>query len=88
MLSLIVESAKGGCSVTELKELSEIPSDRLNKCIRLLVENEFVRPNDIVEEFITTERGVRFLNLRDEMKELAFSDRIVSSRIFMNKIKK
>jgi predicted transcriptional regulator len=84
LLSLIIEAAKGGCSVTELREVAEIPSDRLNKCIRLLVENEFVKPRDIVEEFVTTERGVSFLNLRNEMKELAVSGRIVSSRILIH----
>jgi predicted transcriptional regulator len=81
LLSLIIEAAKGRCSVADLRDLTEIPSDRLNKCIRLLVENELVQPLDFVDQIVTTERGISFLNLCDEINGLVVTDRMGSSRV-------
>jgi predicted transcriptional regulator len=63
------------CSVADLIDLTEIPSDRLDKCIRLLVENELVEPPDFVNEIVTTKRGISFLNFCDEINGLVVTDR-------------
>lgn len=86
IISEILRSAMGGSTRSKLMFESYIPFSRVNAYLVFLQENQMLRYNQKTQLYSTTENGIRFLQMHEEMSELFhlkqnFKEETISSLI-------
>ena len=70
IVSHILDSANGGATKTKIMYFAFLRYSQLNEYLSILIENNLLEYLDWTNKFKTTEKGLNFLNIHNEMGEL------------------
>ena len=66
----ILESANGGATKTKIMYKAFLSYNQLKECLTILIENNLLEYIDGTQTFKTTEKGLNFLKMHNEIGEL------------------
>jgi predicted transcriptional regulator len=66
----ILDAANGGTSKTKIMYSAFLSYNQLNEYLSILIENNLIEYLDGTQTFKTTEKGLFFLKMHNEMAEL------------------
>jgi predicted transcriptional regulator len=66
----ILDAANGGISKTKIMYFAFLSYNQLNEYLSLLIENNLIEYLDGTKTFRTTEKGLHFLKMNNEIKKL------------------
>ena len=66
----ILDAANGGASKTKIMYTAFLSYNQLKEYISMLIENNLIEYLDGVHKFKTTEKGLNFLKMHNEIGEL------------------
>ena len=66
----ILEAANGGISKTKIMYMAFLSYAQLKEYISILVDNNLIEYNDGTQTFKTTEKGLNYLKMHNEISEL------------------
>jgi predicted transcriptional regulator len=66
----ILDAANGGASKTKIMYTAFLSYNQLKEYISMLIENNLIEYLDGVRKFKTTEKGLNFLKMHNEIGEL------------------
>ena len=66
----ILEAANGGISKTKIMYTALLSYAQLKEYISILVDNNLIEYNDGTQTFKTTEKGLNYLKMHNEISEL------------------
>ena len=66
----ILEAANGGISKTKIMYTAFLSYAQLKEYISILVDNNLIEYNDGTQTFKTTEKGLNYLKMHNEISEL------------------
>ena len=66
----ILEAANGGVSKTKIMYTAFLSYGQLNEYLSILIENNLIEYLDGTQTFRTTEKGLNFLKMHNEISEL------------------
>ena len=70
IVSNILDAANGGASKTKIMYTAFLSYNQLKEYISMLIENNLIEYLDGVHKFKTTEKGLNFLKMHNEIGEL------------------
>ena len=70
LVSMILESANGGASQTKIMYSAFLSYNQLKDYLSVLIENNLIEYLEGTRTFKTTEKGLNFLKMHNEMAEL------------------
>jgi predicted transcriptional regulator len=70
IVSSILDAANGGTTKTKIMYYAFISYNQLNEYLSLLIENNLIEYLDGTQTFKTTEKGLYFLKMNNEIKKL------------------
>ena len=70
IVSNILEAANGGVTKTKIMYKAFLSYNQLKECIAILIENNLIEYLDGTHKFKTTEKGLNFLKMHNEIEEL------------------
>jgi predicted transcriptional regulator len=70
IVSMILDAANGGTTKTKIMYKAYLSYGQLKEYLSLLIENNLVEYRDGTQTFKTTEKGLRFLKMNNELGEL------------------
>jgi len=70
IVSNILDAANGGTTKTKIMYIAFLSYNQLNEYLSLLIENNLVEYLDGTKTFKTTEKGLFFLKVHNEIGEL------------------
>ena len=70
IVSMILESANGGATKTKMMYNAFLSYNQLREYLSVLVENNLIEYLEGTKTFKTTEKGLNFLKMHNEMAEL------------------
>ena len=68
--SIILDAANGGTTKTKIMYYAFLSYNQLNECLSILIENNLIDYLDGTKTFKTTEKGLNYLKLHNEICEL------------------
>jgi predicted transcriptional regulator len=66
----ILDAANGGETKTKIMYFAFLSYNQLNEYLSILIENNLVEYLDGTKTFKTTEKGVNYLNIHNEIRKL------------------
>ena len=69
-MSNILDAAKGGITKTKIMYFAFLSYNQLNEYLSLLIENTLIEYLEGVNKYKTTEKGLFFLKMHNELEEL------------------
>ena len=70
IVSMILEAANGGATKTKIMYNAFLSYNQLKDYLSVLIENNLIEYLDGTREFKTTEKGLNFLKMNNEIGEL------------------
>ena len=70
IVSMILESANGGATKTKIMYVAFLSYNQLKEYLSVLIENNLIEYLEGTKTFKTTEKGLNFLKMHNEMAEL------------------
>ena len=70
IVSSILDAANGGTTKTKIMYIAFISYNQLNEYLSILIENNLVEYLDGTKRFKTTEKGLNYLKMHNEIGEL------------------
>jgi predicted transcriptional regulator len=70
IVSSILDAANGGTTKTKIMYIAFLSYDQLNEYLSILIENNLIEYLDGTKTFKTTEKGLNYLKMHNEMGEL------------------
>ena len=70
IVSSILDAANGGTTKTKIMYIAFLSYNQLNEYLSILIENNLLEYLDGTKTFKTTEKGLNFLKMHNEMGEL------------------
>ncbi len=70
IISQILDTANGGITKTKLMYKVFLSHDQLKEYVKVLTESDLLRYDSVTRTFKTTEKGLRFLNLYNQIDQL------------------
>ena len=70
IVSNILDAANGGISKTKIMYFAFLSYNQLNEYLSILIENNLVEYLDGTHTFKTTEKGLNYLNVHNEIRKL------------------
>jgi len=70
IVSMILESANGGVTKTKIMYIAFLSYNQLKDYLSVLIENNLIEYLEGTRTFKTTEKGLNFLKMHNEMAEL------------------
>ena len=70
IVSMILESANGGATKTKIMYIAFLSYNQLKEYLSVLIENNLIEYLEGTRTFKTTEKGLNFLKMHNEMAEL------------------
>ena len=70
IVSMILESANGGATKTKIMYIAFLSYNQLKEYLSVLIENNLLEYLEGTKTFKTTEKGLNFLKMHNEMAEL------------------
>ena len=67
---MILEAANGGATKTKIMYSAFLSYGQLKEYLSVLIENNLIEYRDGTHEFKTTEKGLKFLMMHNELAEL------------------
>jgi predicted transcriptional regulator len=68
--AMILDAANGGETKTKIMYFAFLSYNQLNEYLSILIENNLIEYLDGANKFKTTEKGLFFLKMHNEMEEL------------------
>ena len=68
--AMILDAANGGATKTKIMYFAFLSYNQLNEYLSILIENNLIEYLDGANKFKTTEKGLFFLKMHNEMGEL------------------
>ena len=69
-MSNILDAANGGATKTKIMYKAFLSYNQLKECLTILIENNLLEYIDGTQTFKTTEKGLNFLKMHNEIGEL------------------
>jgi predicted transcriptional regulator len=69
-VSSILDAANGGATKTKIMYIAFLSYNQLNECLTILIENNLLEYIDGTQTFKTTEKGLNYLKMHNEIGEL------------------
>jgi predicted transcriptional regulator len=66
----ILDAANGGATKTKIMYKAFLSYNQLKECLTILIENNLLEYIDGTQTFKTTEKGLNFLKMHNEIGEL------------------
>jgi predicted transcriptional regulator len=66
----ILDAANGGATKTNIMYIAFLSYNQLKEYLSILIENNLIEYLDAVHKFKTTEKGLNYLKMNNEMGEL------------------
>ena len=70
IVAMILDAANGGTTKTKIMYFAFLSYNQLNEYLSILIENNLVEYLDGTHTFKTTEKGLNYLNVYNEIGEL------------------
>ena len=70
IVAMILEAANGGATKTKIMYKAFLSYNQLKECLTILIENNLLEYIDGTQTFKTTEKGLNFLKMHNEIGEL------------------
>ena len=70
IVSSILDAANGGTSKTKIMYIAFLSYNQLNEYLSILIENNLLEYLDGTKTFKTTEKGLNYLKMHNEIGEL------------------
>ena len=70
IVSNILDAANGGTTKTKIMYIAFLSYNQLNEYLSILIENNLIEYLDGTKTFKTTEKGLNFLKMHNEIEEL------------------
>jgi predicted transcriptional regulator len=70
IVSSILDAANGGTTKTKIMYIAFLSYNQLNEYLSILIENNLVEYLDGTKTFKTTEKGLNYLKMHNEIGEL------------------
>jgi predicted transcriptional regulator len=70
IVSMMLDAANGGATKTKIMYVAFLSYNQLNEYLSLLIENNLIEYLDGTKTFRTTEKGLHFLKMHNEIAEL------------------
>ena len=70
IVAMILEAANGGETKTKILYFAYLSYNQLNEYLSLLIKNNLLEYLDGTKTFRTTEKGLHFLKMNNEIKKL------------------
>ena len=70
IVSNILDAANGGTTKTKIMYIAFLSYTQLNEYLSILIENNLIEYLDGTQTFKTTEKGLNYLKMHNEMEEL------------------
>ena len=70
ILGNILDAANGGATKTKIMYKAFLSYNQLKECLTILIENNLLEYIDGTQTFKTTEKGLNFLKMHNEIGEL------------------
>ena len=70
IVSSILDAANGGTTKTKIMYIAFLSYNQLNEYLSILIENNLIEYLDGTKTFKTTEKGLNYLKMHNEMGEL------------------
>ena len=70
IVAMILDAANGGATRTKIMYNAYLSYNQLKEYISVLIENNLLEYHDITRTFWTTEKGLKFLKINNEIGEL------------------
>jgi predicted transcriptional regulator len=66
----VLDAANGGATKTKIMYKAFLSYNQLKECLTILIENNLIEYIDGTQTFKTTEKGLHFLKMHNEIGEL------------------
>ncbi len=70
IVSSILDAANGGTTKTKIMYIAFLSYNQLNEYLSIMIENNLIEYLDGTKTFKTTEKGLNYLKMHNEMGEL------------------
>ena len=70
IVSMILEASNGGATKTKMMYKSMLSYNQLKEYLTVLIENDLIKYLNGTQTFRTTEKGLHFLKMHNEIGEL------------------
>ena len=70
IVSMMLDAANGGATKTKIMYKAFLSYNQLKECLTILIENNLLEYIDGTQTFKTTEKGLNFLKMHNEIGEL------------------
>ncbi|HEU4481894.1 MAG TPA: winged helix-turn-helix domain-containing protein [Nitrososphaeraceae archaeon] len=70
IVAMILDAANGGETKTKIMYFAFLSYNQLNEYLSILIENNLIEYLDGANKFKTTEKGLFFLKMHNEIREL------------------
>ena len=70
IVSSLLDAANGGTTKTKIMYIAFLSYNQLNEYLSILIENNLIEYLDGTKTFKTTEKGLNFLKMHNEIGEL------------------
>ena len=70
IVAMILDAANGGTTKTKIMYFAFLSYDQLNEYLSILIENNLVEHLDGTHTFKTSEKGLNYLNVYNEIRKL------------------
>ena len=70
IISHILDSANGGATKTKIMYTAVLSYSQLNEYFSMLIENNLIEYLDGAHKFRTTEKGLNFIKMHNQIEEL------------------
>ena len=70
IVSMILEAANGGATKTKIMYKAFLSYAQLREYLSVLIENNLLEYLDVTQTYKTTEKGLNFLKMHNEIREL------------------
>ena len=70
IVSVMLDAANGGATKTKIMYKAFLSYNQLKECLTILIENNLLEYIDGTQTFKTTEKGLNFLKMHNEIGEL------------------
>ena len=67
---MILDAANGGTTKTKIMYFAFLSYNQLNEYLSILIENNLIEYLDGTKTFKTTEKGLNYLNIHNEIRKL------------------
>ena len=70
IVAMILDAANGGTNKTKIMYSAFLSYNQLNEYLSILIENNLLEYLDGTKTFKTTEKGLNYLNIHNEIRKL------------------